>query len=196
MIGLNEEMTFPGGNAPRQHSRASASRLEPNPQAVPKRWKLAVFALIRVHKSLILVQKRDTGEWSLPGGRTKRGESAEEALRREVLEETGLEALSLSLAGVLERSDKRQICLYFYMVPRCWSERRNGPLQSSCREISRVQRWPVESLPANLAPQAACVLTQKLSPWIKAFWIPQMTGNDEESTPARASTTISENCNL
>ncbi len=39
---------------------------------------------------LLLIQRADTGGWALPGGWVDPGETAEEALAREVLEETGL----------------------------------------------------------------------------------------------------------
>ncbi len=39
----------------------------------------------------ILLQKRRDGVWGVPGGFMELGESTEEAGRREVLEETGLE---------------------------------------------------------------------------------------------------------
>lgn len=43
------------------------------------------------------------GYWSLPGGILETGEKLEEAIRREVLEETGLEVEPLSLFEVFER---------------------------------------------------------------------------------------------
>jgi 8-oxo-dGTP pyrophosphatase MutT (NUDIX family) len=44
---------------------------------------------------LLLVRDRESGEWSLPAGAVEPSESPNEAARRELLEETGLECDSL-----------------------------------------------------------------------------------------------------
>ena len=43
------------------------------------------------------------GEWSIPGGALELGESLEDAIRREVLEETGLKVKVLRLVEVVDR---------------------------------------------------------------------------------------------
>jgi 8-oxo-dGTP diphosphatase len=57
---------------------------------------------------VLLIRRRNpprAGHWSLPGGRVERAERLEDALRREIREETGLEIDILGLAGVAEIVD-------------------------------------------------------------------------------------------
>lgn len=50
-----------------------------------------VFAVVRDDRArILLVRRRDTGDWELPGGRVDPGESAADAVVREVAEEAGL----------------------------------------------------------------------------------------------------------
>ncbi len=72
----------------------------------PERPLVGVGAIIIQDGRLLLVRRGSPpqqGEWSLPGGLVETGERLEEAVRREVREETGLEVEVLKLAGVFER---------------------------------------------------------------------------------------------
>ena len=52
-----------------------------------------VYALIQnQERKVLLVNNTDGGGWSLPGGKVEKGETLVEALKREVMEETGLNA--------------------------------------------------------------------------------------------------------
>jgi 8-oxo-dGTP diphosphatase len=67
---------------------------------------LGVGALIIEEGRILLVERgREPlkGWWSLPGGVVETGESLEQALRREVREETGLEVEIVCLLEVFER---------------------------------------------------------------------------------------------
>jgi ADP-ribose pyrophosphatase YjhB (NUDIX family) len=57
-------------------------------------------------RMLLILRGHDPGKglWSIPGGRIERGESDEEAVIREVREETGLEVICGRLLGAVERS--------------------------------------------------------------------------------------------
>ena len=59
-----------------------------------------VAAVIHDDRGRLLLQKKHDGTWSLPAGAIELGESPEVAVRREVLEETGIECLDVQLIGV------------------------------------------------------------------------------------------------
>ena len=65
---------------------------------------------IAVHDGALLLIRRGhgpgAGEWSVPGGRVERDELLAEAVVRELLEETGLEAVCGPLVGLVERFDE------------------------------------------------------------------------------------------
>jgi 8-oxo-dGTP pyrophosphatase MutT (NUDIX family) len=60
---------------------------------------------------MLLLKRRDNECWGPPGGAVEPGEVVEEAAKREVLEETGLELEELSLFGVFSGADQ------FYRYP-------------------------------------------------------------------------------
>jgi mutator protein MutT len=62
-------------------------------------------AIIRDNQGRILLQRRsDYGNWGLPGGAMEAGESVEETMKREVLEETGLTVGECELYSVYSGS--------------------------------------------------------------------------------------------
>jgi ADP-ribose pyrophosphatase YjhB (NUDIX family) len=68
--------------------------------------------LIADEKNRLLLMKRsDSGCWGPPGGAVELGEVVEDAARREVREETGLELGDLSLFGVFSGPE------LFYVYP-------------------------------------------------------------------------------
>lgn len=56
---------------------------------------------------IVLIRRRDTGEWGLPGGIVDWGEDISTAARRELAEETGLEIVKIRrLVGVYSSPDR------------------------------------------------------------------------------------------
>ena len=72
----------------------------------PRRPILGVGAIILRRDRILLVQRGRApmaGYWSLPGGVLEAGETLEEGVCREVLEETGLEVNPVAIMQVFER---------------------------------------------------------------------------------------------
>ena len=78
------------------------------PQAEVK-FRPAAFSLLRNEDRLLLLKLKATGKYHLPGGGVELGEPLEQALKREVLEETGLQINVGELAFFEE--------LFFYYDP-------------------------------------------------------------------------------
>jgi ADP-ribose pyrophosphatase YjhB (NUDIX family) len=69
--------------------------------------KLAVDCIILVGDRILLIHRRNRPVgWALPGGFVEYGESVEKAVRREMLEETGLELVELKQFLVYSDPDR------------------------------------------------------------------------------------------
>ena len=84
--------------------------------------KAGASAVLFRGEAVLLVERGDgpsEGLWSLPGGSIEAGETAEDAARREVNEETGLEAHIVGLAGVydiIDRDETDAVVLHYVLA--------------------------------------------------------------------------------
>jgi ADP-ribose pyrophosphatase YjhB (NUDIX family) len=78
------------------------------------------IVLLRQDRVLLIKRGRPpaAGEWSLPGGAQELGETAEQAARRELLEETGLTAGALTLVAHVDsiHRDGAGLVQYHYTI--------------------------------------------------------------------------------
>ncbi|MGY3717828.1 NUDIX hydrolase [Sutcliffiella cohnii] len=108
-------------------------------------------------KGQLLLQKRSDGMWGVPGGFMELGESTEEAGRREVLEETGIEVGKLELVGVFSGKHhyvKLQNGDEFYPVTVAYVTKEiiGGTLKADGQETTEVKYFHLNELPDELNP--------------------------------------------
>jgi 8-oxo-dGTP diphosphatase len=115
-----------------------------NSRRYPARPILGVGALIFRDSEILLVERgREPlrGQWSLPGGAVETGERLEDAIAREVREETGLEIVPVQVALIFERiiPDGAGITEYHYLLVDYLCEIRGGELCAG--DDSNCARW-------------------------------------------------------
>lgn len=100
--------------------------------------------------TIVLVRRRDNNEWALPGGMVDWGEDISTSVRRELLEETGLDLLEIGrLVGVYSSPDRdprvHSICVVI-------EAKVEGKMQIiDTLEITEVRAFKVEEIPALLS---------------------------------------------
>lgn len=116
-----------------------------------------VAAIIQDGGGAILLQRRsDNGLWGLPGGSVEIGESVQDAIVREVREETGLTVEVVRLIGVY--SDPRfQVVRYpdgnvVHYISTLFACRILGGTLQTCDETLDLQFFDPMHLPEDLLP--------------------------------------------
>jgi 8-oxo-dGTP diphosphatase len=94
----------------------------------------------------VLARRSDIGWWNLPGGGMEAGEAVDEALKREVREEVGLEVDIAYLVGVYSKPQKNEVVLTFWCHP-------SGGTVGTSDEVSEAAWFAPASLPEPILPK-------------------------------------------
>jgi len=115
-------------------------------RATQTRFTVTAGAVIFNDEGQVLLLKhsfRSGSGWGIPGGFLEAGEHPEEALRRELHEEIGLEVRQVEIFTARSFKRVQQVEILF----RC---RANGAVKPQTIEIEQAQWFSVHSLPAGL----------------------------------------------
>jgi len=116
----------------------------------PKRPVIGVGAIV-LRRDRVLMAERGKeplkGWWSLPGGALETGETLEDAVRREMREETGLEIRPMRVLQIFERimRDDAGAAEYHYVLIDYMCRVTGGSLQAG-DDVSRVEWVPRREL--------------------------------------------------
>ena len=115
----------------------------------PKK-EVSVMAWIENDQGSALLVRQAAGQrlWTLPGGKVKRNESLERALKREVREETGLSVRASEYLQIYDRPKRGAITILFRVLVQRQAVRMHFPAE----EISDLGFF--DRLPTNATPSA------------------------------------------
>ena len=111
-------------------------------------FRIGVFGIIIEDGNVLLGLRRDIDWWNLPGGGMELGETVDEALQREVLEETGLQVRVGRLVGVYSKPQKQEMVLTFLC------QIAGGELTET-EELLECRFFAPDALPAKTLPKHA-----------------------------------------
>jgi 8-oxo-dGTP diphosphatase len=114
-----------------------------------------VAAIIEFPNNKILLVKRATvvfkGYWALPGGRVDAGETVEQAVVRELKEETGLDVNIVRKIGEYHESGVQDGIEYDY-YPACFLVKTvSGKIKKQEKEIEEIKLVDLKDVPEKLA---------------------------------------------
>jgi 8-oxo-dGTP pyrophosphatase MutT (NUDIX family) len=128
---------------------ASFSRVE-MPEAGLRTAAVAVCIVLQHDvRSLLITRRAPTlrshaGQWALPGGGRDPGESAEDAARRELREETGVAVASADVLGVLDDYTTRSGYLITPVV--VWGGPVSPAMKGQVSEVAQIHVIPLADL--------------------------------------------------
>ena len=122
------------------------------------RFSVTAGAIITDDRNRVLLLKhrfRPGSGWGIPGGYIDKGEQAEEALRRELREEAGLEVEDVEILAARTFQRPQQVEIVFLC-------RAIGEPQQLNYEIEKAEWFVIDNLPSSLPKDQRKLLEQAL----------------------------------
>ena len=124
-------------------------------------------AVIFSGERLLLQRRKDFGWWGHHGGSIELGERVEDAVRREVREETGLQMVEIELLGAYSGPEFHLTYpngdeAYFVDIAYI-CQRFEGELRAQQSELEELQWFGFESLPENISPVSRAIIRDAIA---------------------------------
>ncbi len=109
--------------------------------------RVAVGAVVMYKELFLLVQRGSPpafGEWSIPGGKIRLGETMQQAAEREVLEETGIVIRAgdpVFTFDLIQRDHQGEI-LFHYVIIDLWAEYVSGEIRAGTDAVNAAWIGP------------------------------------------------------
>ena len=115
---------------------------------------VAAGAIIHKDRKILLQKRGDNGAWAIHGGYLELGETVEETVRRELIEEIGITPLNLKFYKVFSGEDMNYLCpsgdeVYCVNVIFLCDEY-EGELKQDDEEVVELKWFDVDNLPNNI----------------------------------------------
>lgn len=148
---------------------------EPQQQDAQARFRVATFAIIERAGKYLLARRRDIGWWNLPGGGLEYGETVDEGMAREIMEEVGIAVTIERVVGIYSKPRKNEVVITFlcHLVSGA-----DEPAPSD--EVSEVGWFTAETLPDKLLPKHRERLLDALSGQREAIVRAQRTSTEDD----------------
>lgn len=128
---------------------------------------VGVGAVVLIDDAILLVKRGNEpcrGCWSVPGGHVEYGESLGEGARRELLEETGIDARPLGIIYVDEILPRNYSCKYHFVLIDVLMDVKDAPAPKASSDALQAGFYPLDSLPTPLTPS-----TKRLIAYLKSL---------------------------
>jgi len=130
--------------------------------------KVAVIGLVTSDGRVLLVRRGvdpERGRWALPGGFMDAGEMPEQALKRELMEEVGLEINIEELVGIYPMVPRRRIAGGIVLAYRATPAQGDCPALEQNDDVDEASWFAAGEIPADVAFESSQEL---LSEWLRA----------------------------
>lgn len=128
-----------------------------NKEIKPGYYRISIKILVlNEDESRFLLVRSDDGRWDLPGGGLKWGESTVECIKREIMEEMGIDVINIQQKPKYFFPVVSDIVKYAYVVYQAELSNLDFISSDECREISFVSA--VEAKEINIKPNVEVFL--------------------------------------